>query len=148
MYSLTLNFNTKEELISYLNGEKNEEKAEVAVVKKAAKAKKAEEVQELPPKIEEAPKNVFVAPEKQAEPFDRDGALKQAAGLIQKIKALNIADDAIMPIVHGIYNQIGADLSLKVSQFDDVVLAKFLPMFEAKVASLEAEKNKAPVSFI
>lgn len=81
-----------------------------------------------------------VAPE-----LDRAAAIVKATQLVNALKASGIGDDKIMPNIHEVYAQAGCPLNLKISQFDDVSLARFIPLFEAKVnAIVNAPRPAAP----
>lgn len=79
-------------------------------------------------------------------PFDRASALDIAVRLVAVLKATGIADNDIMPAIHEVYAQAGCDIALKISQFDDVSLARFIPLFEQRVNAIAAKAKAAPES--
>jgi hypothetical protein len=87
-----------------------------------------------------------IAPVEIAAPFDRTSALEIAVRLVAVLKATGIADNDIMPAIHEVYAQAGCDIALKISQFDDVSLSKFIPLFEQKVNAIATKAKAAPES--
>jgi hypothetical protein len=163
MYSLTVNFQTLEDLANYVL--KQQGKLHQVQIK--------EEVElpaEIPPVIEEkktpkksskkaAPKvEVEVEVEEDFEEetspfsqsFDREGAIVTAQKLVAQLKETGIADDKIMPQIHEVYKQADCPINLKISQLDDEQLAVFIPLFEMKVKSITAsvKGSKTSASFI
>jgi hypothetical protein len=109
---------------------------EAKVEPKAPKAKK--EKVEAPVKEEmievESP---FAKQAPAEEPaFDRASALAKATELVGKLKASGIADGDLMPKIHEVYAIAGCPVNLKIGQFDDAALSRFIPLFEQKVASI------------
>jgi hypothetical protein len=162
MFELTLKFNTKEELLSYLNPSEvkvEEPKLEVPPVIVEAKPKASKKKAQEAPQTFEAPKeevmeevpSPFVAPIHHQPAtvngaFNREGAIQKATELVGKLKSSGIPDADLMPAIHSVYEQAGCSVTLKISQLDDVSLSKFIPLFENKVADLTAPK--ATASFI
>lgn len=88
----------------------------------------------------------FVAPVS----FNRDLAIARATELVGKLKASGIKDTEVMPHIHEVYKQAGCDLTLRIGQFEDADLQRFLPLFEQKVSDIVVpEKPKSTAqSFI
>ena len=172
MYSLIVNFNTVEELHSFVSGKVEVKPAPTVgdVEVKPAQAT-AESFQcSIPPVIEEkkpakkaskkaAPVEVELATEfekvespfkEQMPVFDREGAIVTAQTLVAQLKATGIADDKLMPAIHEVYGAAGCPIQLKISQLDDEQLSTFIPLFELKVKSIvvNAKAAQSPSSFI
>jgi hypothetical protein len=152
MYSLTVNFSSIEELQEYLKGKATtlEMPADVPPVidekkpapKKAAPKKAAPKVEVQAEEVFEEVESPFVEPEVVV---DREKAIATAQKLVGQLKATGIADADLMPAIHEVYSQAGCPINLKISQLEDSQLAKFIPLFEAKVSSIVA-KSKAPTA--
>lgn len=159
MYSLTVNFQTLEDLAYYVKEQQGklhhvgikeepvELPAEIPPVIEEKKSKKASK--KAAPKVEveedfEEEASPFV------ESFDREGAIATAQKLVAQLKETGIADDKIMPQIHEVYKQADCPINLKISQLDDEQLAVFIPLFEIKVKSIvsPAKSSKTPASFI
>jgi hypothetical protein len=70
---------------------------------------------------------------------------------VGQLKSTGIADDKVMPAIHQVYHEAGCPINLKISQLEDDLLEKFIPLFEAKVNQIVSEKSAAktaPASFI
>lgn len=81
--------------------------------------------------------------------FDRAAALAKATTLVGVLKSTGLADAQIMPTIHEVYAHAGCPTNLKVSQFDDAQLQRFLPLFEQKVNLLSNQPKQQPTgSFI
>lgn len=122
----------------------------------AKKAPASKKEKEAPVEVESKPASApaqppvqqeVSAPSAPVEKFDRDGAIKKATELVAEIKASGIADTEVMPNIHAVYTEAGCPLNLRISQFDDVQLSRFLPLFAKKVASIVASQ-KTETSFI
>lgn len=169
MFKLTIEFKSNEELTDFVVnnlGNKVRKISEVAEVKQV----KEEPVAELPPVIEKKAPAKKAAKQKPVEveaeeleevespfvaatkpPFDREGAIVTAQKLVGQLKATGIADDKVMPAIHQVYHEAGCPINLKISQLEDDLLEKFIPLFEAKVNQIVSEKSAAktaPASFI
>jgi len=161
MYKFEASFTTLADLVAFTNtlgvGQVNK-LSEAKVIKEEVKTEAPLEFQtEKPPVIEaKAPKVVKVKTEKApkeemievespfaktapVEPeviFDRAAALAKATELVAKLKASGIADGDLMPKIHEVYAIAGCPVNLKIGQFDDSALSRFIPLFEQKVASI------------
>lgn len=140
----------------------NYEKEEVKTEKKSNLRTKKEKVEKEPEVVEASPS--VSSPTPQPEPskpavqpesvvakaqvapeIDRASAIAKATQLVNQLKASGLPDGEIMPNIHAVYQQAGCPLNLRISQFDDVQLSRFLPLFEQKVSSIV---NAQPASFI
>jgi hypothetical protein len=106
-----------------------EVKAPKVTKPKAEKAPAKEEMIEVESPFVNTPPVAEVA-------FDRAAALAKATELVGKLKASGIADGDLMPKIHEVYAVAGCPVNLKIGQFDDAALARFIPLFEEKVASI------------
>lgn len=166
MYKLSIEFKTIEDLASFVQknsgsviGSVVEKAAEITEVEaqpipvekkeKKTKAKKndhAEVMEEVPSPFAQAQVQASVrqavqAPVQQAPAFDRAGAIAKATELVNKLKSTGLPDDQIMPNVHMVFDQVGCDRSLRISQLDDSSLSKFLPAFEHMVNTKFAQAS-------
>jgi hypothetical protein len=62
--------------------------------------------------------------------------IAKATKLVGDLKASGIKDEEVMPNIHAVYAEAGCPLNLRISQFDDASLVKFIPLFEKKVNSI------------
>jgi len=169
MFKFSAEFKTIQDLVSFVStlGVGQLEKASVET-KVESKVEEKQELAEVPPVIESPKKKVAAkkvvkieAPveeemeevqspftETTPEPvdFDRVAAIAKATELVAVLKKTGISDDKIMPAIHEVYAQAGCALNLKISQFDDESLEKFIPLFELKVNSIAATQASKPVS--
>ncbi len=155
MYRLSIEFKNLEELTSFVvrqgNGESvtaakidvvpaakvEEVKPEVKLEVKAAPAKKAVEKKAVEVVVPEPVKAEVVIPA-----IDRAAYIAKATSLVATLKTTGLADDQLMPKVHEVYAQANCPLNLRISQLSDEQLISFLPLFEAKVASIVASKKE------
>lgn len=164
MYSLTVNFETLEDLAHYVEKQKAEVKIQVQeelpadippVIeeKKPAKKSTKKSSKKAAPKVEEEEEweEVETIYSKQAkEPFDRDGAIATAQRLVSTLKETGIADADLMPAIHEVYAEANCPVNLKISQLSDEQLEVFIPLFESKVDSIvkAGKSSKQEASFI
>lgn len=151
-YSLTLNFETKEELQAFL-AEGNSETAHVEEKPKAArgaKAKKTEDVLadvKLPDPVKEAP-SIFpkeeiaapaptpIAQAPEAPAFDKAKALADISKTVADLKAQSVPDQTIASLFSNAFGQLGI-AGKKIGELEDEVFARFQPCFYAQVANLK-----------
>jgi hypothetical protein len=134
-YKLTLEFETKEELIAYLGG--------------------SDQSEPLPPKISEsapaknsrkkAEHTTPSAPAKAA--FNRDAVLGTIIGTMQAIQALGVSGDVIASKVGAAYSAAKVQFK-KLPELTDAELELLAPSIISSLEALKPAPAAAPVSFI
>lgn len=169
-YKLTIEFKTKQELLDFLSESKTSqgtiasdfnkasEDTNTAAIEPKVEAPKKAPTKKAPAKevvVETksepaAPVNEPVvepkAPVVEA-PVNRDALVKRATELVAELKKAGLHDAEVMPEIHKVYTEAGCPLNLRISQFDDVQLVRFMPLFEKKVKEVQSSKT-ATASFI
>ena len=149
-YSLTLNFETKEELQSFLD-----EGKEVASKPKASRGKKADVLDDV--KIPEAPAapSIFPASTPEAAPapaalspaptlapaFDRNIVLANISSTVNDLKTQGTPDQVIATVFANIFGKMGI-AGQKIGELDNTTLSKFNTLFYPEVASIAAPVQK------
>lgn len=170
-YSLTLNFDSKEDLQAFLDADKAPTASSTTVAatapkaaKKAAPKAKEEEVVVMPeqpkaapaPFYPEAPKAAPVAPIVTtpivAPPlaFDRNIVLANISATVNDLKTESIPDNQIAALFMQVFSKMG-QAGKKISELDDSTLAVFNSHLYPEVSALrvsQAPKHPSHGSFI
>jgi hypothetical protein len=150
MYSLTLNFKTKEELIDFLHGEAEAKITETSEVAAPAKAKatrttkaKADPLANVvipeAPSVPTQTQQMFAtnAPLSNEATFNRNIVLTNISSTVNELKMQNVPEASIATLFMNVFVKMGVTGS-KISELPDNILAVFNTHFYPEVQSLKA----------
>lgn len=147
MYKLTVEFDTKEELIAFLS--ETDEAAEVTVSKKSSKKKVAKKSAPKKEEKVEAPKEEVKAeivqepatkPTPSQAAFNRDACLKRITGVIGNLQSNGMQGNDLANMIAGIFADLGL-AQCKIGDLEDSSLINFSMAFDKKV---EEFMNETP----
>jgi len=158
-YALTLNFDSKEDLLEFLNENKSETVESTTVAATTAKKSRAKKVDApenvmadvVLPEAPQAPASIFpfekvqqipvqqapVVQQQQAAPFDRNMVIAHISATNLELKNMGVADAKIAEIFGSIF-KVMALAPGKISNLDDTALYTFYTHYSPAVAALKA----------
>lgn len=153
MYKLTVEFDTKEELIAFLS--ETDEAAEVTVSKKSSKKKtskksapkKEDKVEAPKEEVKPEPKaEIFQEPATKPTPsqaaFNRDACLKRITKVIGDLQSNGMQGNELANMIAGIFADLGL-AQCKIGDLEDSSLINFSMAFDKKVEEFMNETPEA-----
>lgn len=158
MYSLTLNFKTKEELLAHLQGEADSANNAIAQEilaanpEKKTRAKKDKDVLAevtLPKEESNVPSTAFPtapAAPKSPLPFDRNIVVSNISSTLSDLRGQQVAETSIAKLFANVFATIGVPAG-KISELEDGTLLAFNVAFYPEVQLLrDSLAPKAPTA--
>lgn len=146
MYKVTVEFQTKEEMIEFFS-EKKAEVVEEAPKKKTKKktAKKAAPKKEEPEIVEPEVVEPEIVQEPATQPspsqaaFNRDACLQKITGDINDLQNAGVEGNAIANMIASIFASLG-EAQRKIGELDDSTLISFKIAFDKEVQALKPQE--------